>query len=280
MKISVLKLAIAALMLIITSSYLQFFGRQSGLEQIIEQTLLREIEKKISTPPPLLAKYDSPKAFLTLEGVVQITNIQREKEGLRPLVNNALLNSSALQKAQDMFAKQYFAHDSPDGIGVGDLAGSVGYAYIAIGENLALGNFANDEALVAGWMASPGHRANILDVRYQEIGVAVLQGTYQGKQTWIAVQHFGFPLSACPKPDSSLEQRIKDNQVRLEQMQRDLEAKKREIENTEPKHGPEYEQKVDEYNSMVVQYNALAEETRNLIETYNAQVQSFNQCAS
>lgn len=276
----ILKLGLLALVLILAALYLQFSGSQLNLEQIPKQTLPREIEKQVNTPPPLLAQYDSPKAFLTLEGVVRSTNMQREKAGLRPLVNNALLNNSALQKAQDMFTKQYFAHDSPEGIGVGDLAASVGYEYIAIGENLALGNFANDEALVAAWMASPGHRENILDGRYQEIGVVVLQGTYQGKRMWIAIQHFGFPLSACPKPDSTLQPQIQDNRVRLEQMQRDLEAKKQEIENTEPKHGPEYEQKVDEYNNLVAQYNTLAEETRSLIDSYNSQIQSFNQCAS
>src|SRR6185369_15716694 len=118
--------------------------------------------------------------------------------GLPALKENALLDKAAKKKLDDMFAQQYFEHINPQGKGPSDLAKSVGYDYIAIGENLALGNFKNDAELVQAWMDSPGHRANILNKQYTEIGVAVGQGTYEGKKTWLAVQEFGRPTSSCP----------------------------------------------------------------------------------
>ena len=58
-------------------------------------------------------------------------------------------------------------------------------------------------------MASPGHRANILNSRFIDIGVAVKEGEYQGKETWLAVQEFGEPLSDCPSPSTDLRFQLK-----------------------------------------------------------------------
>jgi chromosome segregation ATPase len=148
-----------------------------------------------------------------------------------------------------------------------------------IGENLALGNFLNDQELVQGWMDSPGHRANILHQQYTELGVAVLQGTYQGETTWIAVQHFGKPLSACAQPSSGLNQQIETNKQRLTQMAADLQARQEELAQMDQNH-PEYNQKVDEYNQRVEEYNRLISETEQLVNTYNEQVAAFNRCAA
>lgn len=273
------------LALVLLAVFLLFQNKQMVQDLYLKRlAMVEEIpqiaQKTINTPPPLRAKQESPRAFLTLEGVVTHTNNQRAQHGLPPLSNNSLLNQSAFKKAQDMFNKQYFAHDSPDGKGVADLAEEVDYQFIAIGENLALGNFLNDAVLVQAWMDSPGHRANILNNRYIEMGVGVIKGTYEGKTTWMAVQHFGRPLSDCPQPNDSLLSRIEDNKNRLKQMGEDLERRKKELDEAEPKHGPEYNQKIDEYNSKVAEYNSLVNETKNLTEEYNAQTKAFNQCAS
>lgn len=265
----------------IKSLYFDLFNQLPSVEKIadkIGEKTLQEIKKQVNTPPPLRAKIESPQSFLTVAGVIEQTNFQRENNGLPPLSENSLLNQSAAVKAQDMFDKQYFAHDSPEGIGVSQLAEIAGYQYIMIGENLALGNFLNDKALVEAWMDSPGHRANILNSRYQNIGVAVKKGVYQGKTTWIAVQHFGLPLSACPQPDDSLKQKITDNKAQLDQLENELETKFSQLESTKPEEDPEYKQKIDDYNNLVNQYNTLVAETKNLIEEYNRQVASFNQC--
>jgi len=260
--------------------YQGFFGKLPEVRQVVEEKIAQEIRKQVNTAPGIRAKEESPQSFLTVDGVISITNRHRLENNLPLLATNILLNQSALNKARDMLDKQYFAHDSPEGKSVGDLAGDVGYEFIAIGENLAMGNFLDDEALVQGWMDSPGHRANILNNRYRELGVAVVRGVYQGRSTWMAVQHFGFPLSACPQPDNELEENLEENKTRLDALQQEIERKREDLEQTQPKHGPQYNQKVDEYNTLVNQYNALVAETKGLIEEFNNQVEAFNQCAS
>ncbi len=247
------------------------------LEQLGEK-IPSAIQKGADNSTPLVAKRESPKSYLTVEGVVKYTNTHRAENGLSPLTVNSKLNQSALIKANDMFARQYFEHDSPDGVGVDGLAKEVGYAYIVIGENLALGNFENDQELVQGWMDSPGHRANILNTKYQEIGVAVVRGTYQGKSTWMAVQHFGMPTTACPAPSSILNNQITANNNTLNQLSAQLTTLKAQLESMD-KHDPGYNQKVEEYNAKVNEYNALLEQTKSLVNEYNSQITAYNNCA-
>ena len=256
--------------------YQRFFGTLPKIEKAVEDKI-QEVKKEVNAPPPLQAKDESPQPFLTTEGVIKFTNIQREKNGLPLIAENSLLDGSAQKKVQDMFAKQYFEHISPQGLDVSDLAEDAGYKFIEIGENLALGNFLNDEALVQAWMDSPGHRENILNSNYREIGVAVLKGTYQGKTTWMAVQHFGRPLSDCPQIDTTLKQQIENNKVLLDRMITELDAKKKELEQTNRKDS-EYNQKVNEYNKLAEEYNKLAQETKQLLEDYNNQINNFNKC--
>ena len=215
---------------------------------------------------------------MTKAGVIAFTNSQREKNGLPSLKENTKLDESAELKAQDMLKNQYFAHDSPSGVTVGNLADGAGYQFIAIGENLALGNFENDEVLVENWMDSPGHRANILNNRYQEIGVMVLKGTFEGKSTWLAVQHFGLPLSVCPSPDETIKLTIEASQNKIDDIFKELEALQAEIKNMRPSRSSSYQEKINEYNEIVVQYNLLVEQTKTVINQYNSQVKLFNEC--
>jgi uncharacterized protein YkwD len=260
--------------------YLELSLKLPQIEKGFSNSLVKEqeAEKQISTPPPLRATKEDPQPFLTQAGVIWWTNVQREKEGLPPLKENAKLNLSAELKIQDMFAKQYFSHYSPLGEGVNNFVESVGYEFIAIGENLALGNFQNDQALIQGWMDSPGHRENILSARYQEIGVAVLKGTFEGKSIWLAVQHFGLPLSACPLVDEELKAEIETNQEQIKELQKTLELLEVKIRTIRPRWGPVYNQAIEEYNSLVSQYNELVKETEILINKYNYQVILFNEC--
>jgi uncharacterized protein YkwD len=242
--------------------------------------LIEEVEKQIATPPPLRAEKEAPESFLTQAGIIQWSNFQREKYGLPPLKENAKLDSSAEIKVEDMLENQYFAHSSLSGVGVKELAERVGYEFIAIGENLALGNFQNDEALLQAWMDSPGHRENILNIQYQEIGVAVIKGVFKGQTTWLAVQHFGLPLSACSQPDETLKVEIETNQNQIEELQQTLEVLQTEIQIMRPKRGPAYNQKIEQYNAIVSQYNNLVDEKKVLISQYNAQVKLFNDCVT
>ncbi len=194
------------------------------------------------------------------------------------LSENAKLDASALVKTKDMFAKQYFEHTSPDGKTISDLVGNTGYEYIVIGENLALGNFTSSTDVVDAWMASPGHRANILNTRFTEIGIGVLQGQYEGRKVWIAVQHFGLPRSVCPSVSASLKTSITANEKMIKTHEAKLADLKREIDAEGNKNSENYHRLVDEYNALVNVYNTLIADTRAKINSYNAQVESVNSC--
>ncbi len=257
--------------------HLNALKEKSGAGQIIEN-----LAQEISTGGALRAKFDAPNPKLTVDGVVQWTNAQRGQHSLPALKTNRLLEQSAQKKVEDMFNAQYFEHESPQGVGPGDLAKGVGYVYVAIGENLALGNYKDDEALVQAWMDSPGHRANILNSRYTEIGVAVGQGMYEGKKVWLAVQEFGRPASDCPSINESQKQQIAAYQTEAHNLEAQLATLKAELNSMgEPQTESEYEaynQKVREYNATVKVYNNKVDLLKQVTEAYNAQVKAFNEC--
>lgn len=258
-----------------------------GLEQLpeIEKSItngVKDIEKKIYNPPPLVGKENIPNSFLTKTGVLKWTNIQRdETESLPPLLQNSGLDAIAMERLEDMFEKQYFDHISPDGIGASDVAQKIGYEFISIGENIALGNFKDDQTLVQAWMDSPGHRANILNNGYTEIGIAVKKEIYEKQETWIGVQIFARPLSDCPKPDQALKVEIEKNQGQITILENEATAMRKELEKINPRNKKDieaYNQKVDEYNLLIKEINNLIKKQKNLISEYNSQVDSQNEC--
>ena len=251
-------------------------------KQELSQTL-QNIKEEILTPPPLKSTRQSNTAYLTLHGVIEQTNLQRSANGNLPaLKENAKLNQAATAKLKDMFAQQYFEHESPQGAGPADLAKAAGYEYIAIGENLALGNFDNDKVLVQDWMDSPGHRANILNSHFTEIGVAVGRGEYQGKTVWLAVQEFGRPASSCPSINQSIKSEIDSLQAEADKILVQLDGLKAELAATpEPKTQAEadaYNQKVAEYNSLIKIYNNKVDLLKSMTAEYNRQVNEYNTC--
>jgi len=127
--------------------------------------------------------------------IVELTNEEREEESLRTLTRNPLLDEAAQLKAEDMAAKEYFAHTSPDGVTPWYWFDEAGYNFIRAGENLAV-HFTESDDVVAAWMDSPGHRDNILGDGYTEIGVGTAKGEYKGFPTVFVVQLFGTPAGA------------------------------------------------------------------------------------
>lgn len=105
-----------------------------------------------------------------------LLNDERRSHGLGSLRENSALSVSSERHAEDMARGDYFAHDSRDGRSFVDRIKAAGYvrgaASWTVGENLAWGSGgrAAPEQIVAAWMASPGHRANILSPRFKEIG--------------------------------------------------------------------------------------------------------------
>lgn len=241
------------------------------------------VPEAVVTPGPLrvpqeISVVPSTAHSLSADGVLSFTNAARASSSALPaLARNETLDRAAQIKLDDMFGRQYFEHISPIGVGPADLAKTVGYAYVIVGENLALGNFENDEKLVDAWMNSPGHRANILNTHYREIGIAVGKGIYEGKETWLAVQSFGMPLSACPAIDMTVKTQIDANNTEIARMKGAIDAKKTEIEGTS-RYDSSYNRLVDEHNALVPLYNTFVEQTRALVATYNAGVQAFNTC--
>lgn len=237
--------------------------------------------KAVIAPGPLRVTVVAPQVAretLTVRGIILDTNTARAQNGgLPPLAENTILDRDAQLKLEDMFNRQYFEHVSPTGVGPSDLADKVGYAYVLVGENLALGGFISDQDLLTAWMNSPGHRANILNSHYQEIGVAVGKGMYQGELTWLAVQSFGMPRSACPSVNESLKTQIEANNAVITTMRARMDAKKAQIDATS-QNDPNYNIYVGEFNALVPPYNNMVETSRILVANYNSDVNAFNTC--
>lgn len=122
--------------------------------------------------------------------VIDLTNKERSAIGLGELTLNKQLTEAATAKAIDMFANNYWAHVSPTGVEPWYFITRSDYKYQHAGENLAR-DFSSPKDVVAAWMASPTHKANILDKRYQDIGIAVMDGYINGVETTLVVQMFG-----------------------------------------------------------------------------------------
>ncbi|MFA6339001.1 MAG: CAP domain-containing protein [Candidatus Paceibacterota bacterium] len=254
----------------ISSTTNKFFGQN-----------LEKIKSQIFTPSPLKSTSKDEtnnSAVLTQQGVLDSTNKARIDNKEKSLTFNKTLNAIALKKTNDMFEKGYFEHISPSGVGVSDLAKEAGYEYVILGENLASGDFKDDEALVDAWMASPGHRANILNSRFQEIGIAVKKGKFKGEDVWLAVQTFGTPLSACPAVDQSLKMTIENNTKIISDMEKQLQIVKNNIDKLTSNDKQTNSQMLDLYNQLVAKYNDLVNETKIKVSTYNKEVKEFNSC--
>jgi len=124
--------------------------------------------------------------------MITATNTERIALGLKPLVVNITLNKVAELKVQDMVKNGYFAHVSPTGVTPWSFFKTAGYDYRYAGENLAV-NFKNYQNILPAWMKSPSHKANIADPHYTEIGMATMEGIYNGKTVVFVAQEFGKP---------------------------------------------------------------------------------------
>ncbi|MEO3860047.1 CAP domain-containing protein [Acrocarpospora sp. B8E8] len=119
--------------------------------------------------------------------VVRLTNVERAKAGCRPLTHEARLHTAARGHSADMSAKNYFSHDSKDGRSFVDRIKATGYSFSSIGENIAQGQ-QTAASVIKDWMGSQGHRENILNCSYTQIGVGYVAA---GGPYW--TQDFGRP---------------------------------------------------------------------------------------
>lgn len=116
---------------------------------------------------PLLIRTAQPSIE---QQVFNLVNQQRQQHGCAALVRSAALSAAAGEHSQDMALHDLFSHTGSDGSTMVSRAVAAGYSYSLLAENLAAGSATAEEA-VAGWMNSPGHRANILNCDLHELGV-------------------------------------------------------------------------------------------------------------
>jgi RNA polymerase sigma factor (sigma-70 family) len=122
----------------------------------------------------------------TVAQVVALVNEERAAAGCAPLTEDPQLNQAAQGHSEDMAARGFFDHTNPDGADPGRRTTAAGYAWSTYGENIARGQ-QTPEAVMESWMNSPGHRANILNCSFEDIGVGVHDGS--GGPWW--TQNFG-----------------------------------------------------------------------------------------
>lgn len=122
--------------------------------------------------------------------LIDLANTERSKTGLNTLSIDSSLSLAAQNKANDMVTSGYFEHFSPNGLTPWDFILNAGYNYTYAGENLAM-DFQDSEDINLAWMQSPSHRDNILNPKYDNIGMAVVEGNFQNHPTKMVVQMFG-----------------------------------------------------------------------------------------
>ena len=226
-------------------------------------------------PNPVINSSD-----LNVGQIINLTNIERKNNDstLVNLKENNTLKNIAIVRVKDMFAQQYFEHNSPLGDNASKEAVVNGYSYITIGENIALGNFDGSKGLVTAWMNSPGHKANILNKNYTEIGVYAMQGAYKNQKVWIAAQIFGKPLSGCEEPDKTIKDKIDKYKVSADNILINIKNIDAELKALDVTDTQTYNSKVSERNTLAGLYNNLASEIKVLVAEFNKEAGVFNSC--
>lgn len=139
----------------------------------------------------------SPPNKNLIQRVIEITNRERVKQGLPPLKRHDVLCEAAHWMAKDMADNRYFAHQDKQGRTLGLRLKDFGYAQLrSVGENIAAGQEEPKE-VVAEWIKSPGHRANLFGTTYREIGVGYV-ATPKGEYESYWVQDFGMRSRIYP----------------------------------------------------------------------------------
>jgi uncharacterized protein YkwD len=144
----------------------------------------------------------APVALTPLEsGVLVDINTFRRAHDLQPLRLNARLSAAAHEHTAQMAEDGYFAHESADGSAfwqrIQSFYPSSTWAYWSVGENLLWSSpDVTPERALQMWLASPDHRANLMNPRWREIGVAAVHeaaapGVYQGRDVTIVTTDFG-----------------------------------------------------------------------------------------
>ncbi len=158
---------------------------------------------KVATTVVLFASYPD---FARLsqeinQEIIRLINDTRAQVDIAPLIVDPELTRAAQYKANDMLARGYFDHVTPEGKKPWEFINAQKYPYKAVGENLAI-DFVTSDAVHAALMASPSHHANIVQKAYQHMGIGIASGTFKGRDTNILVELFA-ASPAVPRPLSA-----------------------------------------------------------------------------
>jgi uncharacterized protein YkwD len=184
-----MSLGIALLAVALCASDAALLARAAPAQDFVIQIVEDENPDVSASPSPSPSPSpDDPRRAL-IDAVVRLTNAERTTAGLAPLQPNDSLMSAAQSYAAVLAPGACFEHTCPPVTALRDRFANAGYTdWSQIGENIAAGN-TTPESVVEAWMRSPGHRENILEPNYQEIGVGVLNGDGKYRIYW--VQEFG-----------------------------------------------------------------------------------------
>lgn len=180
------------------------FAKESVAVMVL---LLFVVESVYVFATPFVLERTGFTAAVLPAALTEMTNSDRTASGHAALTPDPLLSQAAQKKADDMAAKGYFAHVSPDGKTPWYWLDAVGYKYTYAGENLAI-NFTDSVDVEAAWMNSPEHHANIVKPEYTRIGIGTAQGLYEGKETTFVVELFAAipeqkPVATAPSKPAS-----------------------------------------------------------------------------
>ncbi len=144
-----------------------------------------------STRPAPPQPAPKPTGDAALEAAVfDLVNQERAKAGCQSLTVDTRLTAAAREHSADMAKRDYFDHNTPEGVTVATRVTNAGYKWSSVGENIAKGQ-KDAASVMQSWMNSPGHRANILNCGYRDIGIGVATDS---KRTKIWTQDFASPL--------------------------------------------------------------------------------------
>lgn len=133
--------------------------------------------------------------------LMTLTNQARHDHGLPPLTFSYQLGQAAQSYAEDLATQNFFSHTGKDGSTFGSRIGATGYRYSAAGENLAAGH-TDALSVFQGWMNSEGHRANILNERFTEVGFGLFDSTGSSDFGLYWVQSFGKPQGGSTRAEA------------------------------------------------------------------------------
>jgi uncharacterized YkwD family protein len=161
---------------VVVKYYNQYY--RTGASQVIKPPV--PVQPPINPRPMIPAPPAPPSTGLPAEEtkMVNLVNQERMKQGVKPLGVNMVLVSLARNKSRDMVAKNYFSHTSPTYGSPFDMMRNAGVSFKTAGENIA--GAATTESAHQSLMNSQGHRANILNSAFSQIGIGIAPGSMYG----------------------------------------------------------------------------------------------------